>query len=191
MQEDDLSLSKRRLSGGMVCIEDCPNLKVSASLQMLSDCDVYALSLQQSAEENMAMMRPKSAGPGGRGRLSETASSRGSSGNSGDSKAAATSDVLRRTHAELMSMILEEEDALMSFHRRQIEETMATVKQEMAILAEAEKPGGTIEEYAGKLTSLLEKRAKSIADLQGRLTSFERHLREEEMVTNRLHKPKK
>eukprot|EP00958_Prasinococcus_capsulatus_P005961 scaffold569_cov408-Prasinococcus_capsulatus_cf.AAC.55 len=163
-----------------------------SACSLLPENDHSGSRKKRVSDESIEAGRPKSAGAG---RLTRYSSD--PAGIQALSKASATAgaekggaDTLRRTHNDLMSMILHEEEALMSYHRRQIEDTMATVKEEMAILAEGEQPGGTIEEYATKLSILLEKRAASISELQQRLCDFQRHLREEEIVTSKLQTPK-
>ena len=66
-------------------------------------------------------------------------------------------------------------------HRKQIEDTMESVRVEMALLQEVDRPGSAIDDYVSGLTAILAARAASIAELQARLATFQRHLKEEEV----------
>lgn len=80
----------------------------------------------------------------------------------------------------ILDRIFEEEDELIQCHRKDIEETMNTVRSEMNLLAEVDSPGSEINTYVVKLKEILEKKERAIAALWAKLTSFERQLQEEE-----------
>ena len=91
--------------------------------------------------------------------------------------------LLAAAHDELMHTILEEEEAVISAHRKQIEDTMESVRAEMTLLQEVDRPGSAIDDYVSGLTSILAARAASVAELQARLATFQRHLKEEEILS--------
>ena len=88
-----------------------------------------------------------------------------------------------KAHDELINVILEEEEEVIAAHRGQIEETMELVKREMALLADVDKPGSAIDAYVDRLSSVLERKAESIAKLRTRVATFQTHLREEEVLS--------
>lgn len=90
------------------------------------------------------------------------------------------------SRSEMMDRILEEEDELIQCHRKDIEETMNTVRSEMNLLAEVDQPGSAIDTYVIKLKEILEKKERAIAALWAKLTSFERQLQEEEMFSRSM-----
>jgi kinesin family protein 2/24 len=91
--------------------------------------------------------------------------------------------LLAAAHDELMHTILEEEEVVIGAHRKQIEDTMESVRVEMALLQEVDRPGSAIDDYVSGLTAILAARAASIAELQTRLATFQRHLKEEEILS--------
>jgi kinesin family protein 2/24 len=91
--------------------------------------------------------------------------------------------LLAAAHDELMHTILEDEEVVIAAHRRQIEDTMDSVREEMTLLQEVDRPGSAIDDYVTGLTAILAARAASIAELQTRLATFQRHLKEEEILS--------
>lgn len=75
---------------------------------------------------------------------------------------------LHAAHDDLMQTILDEEEELIAAHKRQIEETMNTVRKEMALVQEVDQPGSAIDKYVAGLSTVLAAKAASIADLQAR-----------------------
>jgi kinesin family protein 2/24 len=53
----------------------------------------------------------------------------------------------------------------------------------MVLLEEVESPGSQIDAYVKELNELLSTKASAIATLQERLSTFDRHLREEEVLS--------
>eukprot|EP00898_Chlorokybus_atmophyticus_P005219 jgi/Chlat1/5699/Chrsp38S05547 len=90
-------------------------------------------------------------------------------------------------HDELMNTILEEEEEVVAAHRRQIEETMEIVREEMVLLAEVDQPGSAIDSYVTQLTVILKRKAESIAMLQAKVATFQQHLKEEELLSKTMH----
>ena len=87
---------------------------------------------------------------------------------------------------DLMNRILEEEDELIQSHRKAIEETMNTVRNEMNLLAEVDQPGSAIDTYVVKLKEILDKKDKAIQSLRSKLVSFEAQLQEEEALNRSM-----
>ncbi|XVF49197.1 hypothetical protein PTKIN_Ptkin03bG0249300 [Pterospermum kingtungense] len=77
-----------------------------------------------------------------------------------------------------LSALLKEEEDLISAHRRQVEDTMEIVREEMHLLVEADLPGNQLDNYISKLNSLLSQKAAGILRLQTRLAQFQKHLNE-------------
>ena len=107
---------------------------------------------------------------------------------------------------ELMNSILEDEDALITEHRKQIEYTMTIVRLEMSLLTEVchswqpcsitvmcrtrlnlamqvDQPGSAIDVYVEKLAGILEEKAAMMALLKQRMESFQAKLKEEEQLS--------
>ncbi|GMI97722.1 hypothetical protein like AT3G16060 [Hibiscus trionum] len=77
-----------------------------------------------------------------------------------------------------LSALLKEEEDLVSAHRRQVEETMEIVKEEMNLLVEADQPGNQLDNYISKLNTILSQKAAGILQLQTRLAQFQKRLNE-------------
>ena len=97
--------------------------------------------------------------------------------------------LLAAAHEDLMHNILVEEEEVVVAHRRCIEDTMATVSAEMALLQQVETPGSHIDDYVTGLTAILEQRMRAVQDLQDRVVTFQRHLKEEEILSRTLGRP--
>lgn len=77
-----------------------------------------------------------------------------------------------------LNALLKEEEDLVSAHRRQVEETMDLVREEMNLLMDADEPGNQLDDYIIKLNSVLSRKAAGILQLQTQLAQFQRHLKE-------------
>ncbi|KAD6453720.1 hypothetical protein E3N88_08426 [Mikania micrantha] len=86
-------------------------------------------------------------------------------------------------HDENVNEILEEEEALIAAHRKEIEDTMEIVREEMKLLAEVEKPGSLIDTYVTQLSFVLSRKAASLVSLQARLARFQHRLKEQEILS--------
>ncbi|GAB2212344.1 hypothetical protein Droror1_Dr00020304 [Drosera rotundifolia] len=69
--------------------------------------------------------------------------------------------------------VLEEED-LVNAHRRQVEETMDIVREEMSLLIEADQPENQLDYYVTKLNTILSQKAPSILQLQTQFAHFQK-----------------
>ncbi|OWM74078.1 hypothetical protein CDL15_Pgr008389 [Punica granatum] len=81
--------------------------------------------------------------------------------------------------------ILEEEEALITAHRKEIEDTMEIVREEMKLLAEVDQPGSLIDNYVTQLSFVLSRKAASLVSLQARLARFQHRLKEQEILSRK------
>lgn len=88
-----------------------------------------------------------------------------------------------------INALLEEEEALISAHRKEIENTMEIVREEMNLLAEVDQPGSLIDNYVTQLNFVLSRKAAGLVSLQARLARFQHRLKEQE-VLNRKKAPR-
>ncbi|KAI4317586.1 hypothetical protein L6164_025447 [Bauhinia variegata] len=84
-----------------------------------------------------------------------------------------------------INAILEEEEALIAAHRKEIEDTMEIVREEMKLLAEVDQPGSLIDNYVSQLSFVLSRKAASLVSLQARLARFQHRLKEQEILTRK------
>ncbi|XP_074275978.1 kinesin-like protein KIN-13B [Silene latifolia] len=80
--------------------------------------------------------------------------------------------------------LLQEEEDLVNAHRRQVEETMDIVKEEMNLLVEADEPGNQLDNYITRLNAILSQKAAGIVELQNRLANFQRRLKEHNVLVS-------
>ncbi|KAK9136890.1 hypothetical protein Sjap_007484 [Stephania japonica] len=86
---------------------------------------------------------------------------------------------------EGISAILEEEEALITAHRKEIEDTMEIVREEMTLLAEVDQPGSHIDDYVTQLSFVLSRKAAALVSLQARLARFQHRLKEQEILSRK------
>ncbi|XP_057429548.1 kinesin-like protein KIN-13A [Lotus japonicus] len=84
-----------------------------------------------------------------------------------------------------ISAVLEEEEALIAAHRKEIEDTMEIVREEMKLLAEVDQPGSRIDNYVTQLSFVLSRKAASLVGLQARLARFQHRLKEQEILSRK------
>ncbi|GAV82133.1 Kinesin domain-containing protein [Cephalotus follicularis] len=77
-----------------------------------------------------------------------------------------------------LNALLKEEEDLVSAHRRQVEESIDIVREEMNLLVEVDQPGNQLDDYISKLNVILSQKAAGIFQLQTRLAQFQKHLNE-------------
>ncbi|MQM12826.1 hypothetical protein Taro_045745 [Colocasia esculenta] len=85
-------------------------------------------------------------------------------------------------HEGDINAILEEEEALIAAHRKEIEDTMEIVREEMKLLAEVDQPGSHIDNYVTQLSFVLSRKAAGLVSLQARLARFQHRLKEQEIL---------
>ncbi|KAG1365237.1 kinesin-like protein KIN-13A [Cocos nucifera] len=81
--------------------------------------------------------------------------------------------------------LLEEEEALIAAHRKEIENTMEIVREEMNLLAEVDQPGSRIDNYVTQLSFVLSRKAAGLVSLQARLARFQHRLKEQEILSRK------
>jgi len=97
---------------------------------------------------------------------------------------------LTQRHQHLINIILGEEEEVISIHRQHIDDMVSSVKQEMNLLSEVEKPASDIDVYVNNLDAILAQKVEMINMLRGRLHRFRGHLREEEALSKKFHEQK-
>ena len=85
-------------------------------------------------------------------------------------------------HENLIKIILEEEEELISVHRQHIDDVVDIIKRDMSLLQVVEEPQSDIEIYVNKLDSILLQKMEMIGNVRKRLAHFYRHLKKEEML---------
>uniref|UniRef100_A0A5B7AI30 Kinesin-like protein n=1 Tax=Davidia involucrata TaxID=16924 RepID=A0A5B7AI30_DAVIN len=88
-------------------------------------------------------------------------------------------------HDGNINEILEEEEALIAAHRKEIEDTMEIVREEMKLLAEVDQPGSLIDNYVTQLNFVLSRKAAGLVSLQARLARFQHRLKEQEILSRK------
>lgn len=83
-----------------------------------------------------------------------------------------------------LNALLKEEEDLVNAHRRQVEETMDIVREEMNLLVEADQPGNQLDDYISRLNAILSQKAAGILQLQNRLAHFQKRLREHNVLVS-------
>ncbi|KAL6992776.1 Kinesin-like protein KIN-13B [Sarracenia purpurea var. burkii] len=83
-----------------------------------------------------------------------------------------------------LNALLKEEEDLISAHRKQVEETMDIVRQEMNLLVEADQPGNQLDDYISRLNAILSQKAAGILQLQTHLAHFQRRLKEHDVLVS-------
>ncbi|XP_057466217.1 kinesin-like protein KIN-13B [Actinidia eriantha] len=83
-----------------------------------------------------------------------------------------------------LNALLKEEEDLVNAHRKQVEETMDIVKEEMNLLVEADQPGNQLDDYVSRLNAVLSQKAAVILQLQNRLAHFQRRLKEHHVLVS-------
>lgn len=86
-----------------------------------------------------------------------------------------------------LNALLKEEEDLVSAHRRQVEETIDMVREEMKLLVEVDQPGNQLDGYISKLNTILSQKAAGILNLQTRLANFQRRLNEHNVLVSSLN----
>ena len=88
-----------------------------------------------------------------------------------------SSNGVKKTGPASADKVHYEEEVVIAAHKLLIEETMEFVRKEMALLADVDQPGSSVEKYVSDLGKLLSKRAAGISSFQSKLASFESTLR--------------
>uniref|UniRef100_A0A0D3AD40 Uncharacterized protein n=1 Tax=Brassica oleracea var. oleracea TaxID=109376 RepID=A0A0D3AD40_BRAOL len=83
-----------------------------------------------------------------------------------------------------------EEEALIAAYRKEIEDTMEIVREEMKLLAEVDQPGSMIENYVTEQSFVLSQKAAGLVSLQARLARFQHRLKEQEILSRKRVPPR-
>ncbi|KAE8674108.1 Kinesin-like protein KIF2C [Hibiscus syriacus] len=83
-----------------------------------------------------------------------------------------------------LNALLQEEEDLVNAHRKQVEETMNIVREEMNLLVEAGQPENQLDDYISRLTAILSQKAAGITQLQTRLAHFQKRLKEHNVLVS-------
>ncbi|KAG7616150.1 hypothetical protein ISN45_At04g016670 [Arabidopsis thaliana x Arabidopsis arenosa] len=86
---------------------------------------------------------------------------------------------------ENIDALLEEEETLITAHRKEIEDTMEIVHEEMKLLAKVDRPGSMIDNYVTQLSFVLSRKAAGLVSLQARLARFQHRLKEQEILSRK------
>jgi len=108
--------------------------------------------------------------------------------NAGADDAGNGNDDLLRTHSDLCSTILLEQDSIVDAHRLQIDSTMKGVKEEMELLKKFDTNGYEVDEYVDRLDAMLTKKVAQINQLKQKLATFRKHLKQEEELSNSFNR---
>lgn len=133
------------------------------------------------------------AGPsagGGAGASGSGSASGGAAGEESSSAAAFEGD-LARTHTDLCSTILNEEDSIMEAHRASIDMTMKLIKEEVELLRAASDASANIDDYANTLFEIRSRILKNSSDFLSKLEVFRQHLKQEEVLSTTVKQRQK
>lgn len=90
---------------------------------------------------------------------------------------------LCKDHENLIDLILEEEEEVTTSHKEVIDTEIETVKDEMRLLYEVQKPNSDIKQYVETLHSMLEHKIKMMTELKHKVVQFGEHLMQEERLS--------
>ncbi|KAK4789785.1 hypothetical protein SAY86_017089 [Trapa natans] len=83
-----------------------------------------------------------------------------------------------------LDALLQEEEDLVNAHRKQVEDTMNIVREEMDLLVEADQPGNQLDDYITRLNAILSQKAAGIRQLQTRLSQFQKRLKDHNVLVS-------
>jgi kinesin family protein 2/24 len=83
-----------------------------------------------------------------------------------------------------LNVLLKEEEELVSAHRKQVEETLDIVREEMNLLVDADQPGNQLDDYISKLNNILSQKAAGVLQLQTQLAEFQNRLKEQNVMVS-------
>ncbi|CAN8269257.1 unnamed protein product [Cochlearia groenlandica] len=93
-------------------------------------------------------------------------------------------DMKKSNSDDNLNALLQEEEDLVNAHRKQVEDTMNIVKEEMNLLVEADQPGNQLDGYISRLNTILSQKAAGILQLQNRLAHFQKRLKEHNVLVS-------
>lgn len=94
-------------------------------------------------------------------------------------------DLIRlcKDHENLIDLILEEEEEVTNSHKEGIDYEVETVKEEMKLLYEVQKPNSDIKQYVETLHSILDQKIRMMTELKMKVEQFGEHLLQEERLS--------
>ena len=95
---------------------------------------------------------------------------------------------LQKTHSFVVNQIFADEEQMVDAHRRQIDETMKLVKEEMDLLRCFDKQEIVLEDYVQSLDSILSRKIKAQAELRDLLAEIKVHLQQEDSLSSSMKK---
>jgi kinesin family protein 2/24 len=90
---------------------------------------------------------------------------------------------LQERHEKMMAALVDEEEAMITSHRRHIDSMVSGLKEQMETLNEVDQPGSDVEHYVKSLLDGLQEQEKRILELRSGLRTFKKNLDEERLVS--------
>jgi uncharacterized protein YnzC (UPF0291/DUF896 family) len=90
---------------------------------------------------------------------------------------------LQERHEKMMAALVDEEERMITSHRRHIDSMVAGLKEQMETLNEVDQPGSDVENYVKSLLDGLQEQEKRILELRDGLRTFKKNLNEERLVS--------
>ena len=87
-------------------------------------------------------------------------------------------------------MILEEEEDVINTHRQSLDMLVESVKEQMNMLQDVDQPGSDIQNYVTQLNYILSKNIRAMMSLQRKVEGFDKHLKDEAVLSNNYHSEK-
>ncbi len=91
----------------------------------------------------------------------------------------------------MIDKILDEEDELINSHKQHIDAVMELSKKELTLLNNVSCPGSDIETYVKGLDTILQNKYDIISSLKDKLSSFQRHLKQEAELSKKFNETQK
>nr|TKW21625.1 hypothetical protein SEVIR_4G131600v2 [Setaria viridis] len=85
---------------------------------------------------------------------------------------------------DVLDALLKEEEDLVIAHRKQVQESITILREEMKLLEEADQPGNQLDEYITRMSFIISKKAAGLMNLQARLARFQQCLSEQNVLVN-------
>ena len=84
-------------------------------------------------------------------------------------------------------MILEEEESIIATHKKNLDELVDSVKEQMNMINDVDKPGSDIQSYVSSLGYLLSKNIREMTGLSDKIAQFDHHLKEEARLSQQYY----
>merc|ERR1719379_2401915 len=90
---------------------------------------------------------------------------------------------LQERHEKMMAALVDEEEHMITSHRRHIDSMVAGLKDQMETLNQVDQPGSDVEHYVKSLLEGLQEQEKRILELRAGLRTFKKNLGEERLLS--------